>query len=115
LGGARPALEATEGGEEFEVGGALRVRLARRLDEDAGGAPVGGSVPVAKALERVGDVPLPPYIRRSKGDPAAKEDAVRYQTIYARNPGSVRRRPRTSFRRGPPGGARDGGSRRRAV
>jgi S-adenosylmethionine:tRNA ribosyltransferase-isomerase len=49
----------------------------------------GGSVSVAKALERAGEVPLPPYIRRSKGDPASKEDAVRYQTVYARNPGSV--------------------------
>ncbi len=34
-------------------------------------------------------MPLPPYIRRRAGDPAAKEDAVRYQTVYARNPGSV--------------------------
>ncbi|MBP2687396.1 MAG: S-adenosylmethionine--tRNA ribosyltransferase-isomerase, partial [Deltaproteobacteria bacterium] len=46
-------------------------------------------LPVAKALERAGDVPLPPYIRRRAGDPEAKEDAARYQTVYARNPGSV--------------------------
>jgi S-adenosylmethionine:tRNA ribosyltransferase-isomerase len=77
-------------GEEFDVGGALRVRLARRLEGGRWEVLLsGGGVPVAKALERAGDVPLPPYIRRSKGDPAAKEDAVRYQTVYARNPGSV--------------------------
>ncbi len=44
---------------------------------------------VAKALERVGEMPLPPYIRRPPGDPSAKEDVVRYQTVFARNPGSV--------------------------
>ena len=77
-------------GEEFEVGGVLRVRLARRMEEGRWEVLLsGGSVPVAKALERAGEVPLPPYIRRRPGDPAAKEDAVRYQTVFARNPGSV--------------------------
>jgi S-adenosylmethionine:tRNA ribosyltransferase-isomerase len=44
---------------------------------------------VADALERVGEVPLPPYIRRKPGDPAGEEDARRYQTVYAALPGSV--------------------------
>lgn len=39
----------------------------------------------AEAIERHGHVPLPPYIRR--GDRPA--DADRYQTVYAREPGSV--------------------------
>ena len=37
------------------------------------------------ALARAGRIPLPPYIRRAPGD----EDAVRYQTIWARAPGSA--------------------------
>ncbi len=37
------------------------------------------------ALARVGQVPLPPYIRRE----ATAEDAERYQTIWARAPGSA--------------------------
>ena len=37
------------------------------------------------ALARAGRIPLPPYIRRA---PDA-EDAVRYQTIWARSPGSA--------------------------
>ena len=41
--------------------------------------------PVAEAIERFGHVPLPPYI--SRGDSAA--DAERYQTVYARESGSV--------------------------
>jgi S-adenosylmethionine:tRNA ribosyltransferase-isomerase len=36
-------------------------------------------------LERNGHVPLPPYIRRQD----TAEDAVRYQTVYARQPGSA--------------------------
>jgi len=36
-------------------------------------------------LETHGEVPLPPYIRRS----AAREDRARYQTVYARDDGSV--------------------------
>jgi S-adenosylmethionine:tRNA ribosyltransferase-isomerase len=43
------------------------------------------------ALERVGQIPLPPYIDRSgeaDGKPT-QEDAARYQTVYAKNPGAV--------------------------
>ncbi len=40
---------------------------------------------LAAALERVGRVPLPPYIRREPG----AADRHRYQTVVAREPGSV--------------------------
>jgi S-adenosylmethionine:tRNA ribosyltransferase-isomerase len=40
---------------------------------------------VAAAIERHGRVPLPPYVHRA--DEAA--DADRYQTVYAKQPGSV--------------------------
>jgi len=36
-------------------------------------------------LEKYGHIPLPPYIRREDGE----EDAERYQTVYAANPGSA--------------------------
>ena len=42
-------------------------------------------LPVADAVEHFGHVPLPPYVRR--GDEAA--DAERYQTVFARERGSV--------------------------
>jgi S-adenosylmethionine:tRNA ribosyltransferase-isomerase len=65
----------------------------------AGGAPVRvlerrgefyllefeGQETVLELLERVGSVPLPPYIRRR----AYLEDATRYQTVYANAPGAV--------------------------
>ncbi|MEO0325436.1 MAG: tRNA preQ1(34) S-adenosylmethionine ribosyltransferase-isomerase QueA [Myxococcota bacterium] len=40
---------------------------------------------LASALERLGEVPLPPYVRR----PAGPEDRERYQTIFARAEGAV--------------------------
>src|SRR5688572_6612104 len=43
------------------------------------------SEPVAAALERCGNVPLPPYIRH----PADAADAERYQTVFAEKEGAV--------------------------
>jgi S-adenosylmethionine:tRNA ribosyltransferase-isomerase len=47
-----------------------------------------GTSNLADELESLGEVPLPPYIKR---DPGAdlREDLVRYQTVYARADGSV--------------------------
>ncbi|MFN2425085.1 MAG: S-adenosylmethionine:tRNA ribosyltransferase-isomerase, partial [Candidatus Binatia bacterium] len=42
---------------------------------------------VATVLSRCGEIPLPPYIERSSGPTV--DDADRYQTVYARRPGSV--------------------------
>ena len=53
-------------------------RRTIRLWRDDGGA-------VTDAVERIGHIPLPPYIKR--GDTAA--DRVRYQTVYARERGSI--------------------------
>ena len=41
-------------------------------------------------LERFGRAPLPPYIKRKKSaDPDQTDDRRRYQTIYAKTPGSI--------------------------
>lgn len=59
---------------ESEAQGEDGHRLVRLLAEDA-----------AAALERAGHVPLPPYVRR----PDRPSDRERYQTVYAREKGSV--------------------------
>jgi S-adenosylmethionine:tRNA ribosyltransferase-isomerase len=41
--------------------------------------------PLVQVLERVGHIPLPPYITR----PDAREDRERYQTVFAQTPGAV--------------------------
>ena len=40
-------------------------------------------------LEKHGRAPLPPYIKRNKDNTKSLEDIDRYQTVYARHPGSV--------------------------
>jgi S-adenosylmethionine:tRNA ribosyltransferase-isomerase len=45
----------------------------------------GGEEDLVDLLERHGHLPLPPYIERAAGD----SDESRYQTVFARNPGSV--------------------------
>ncbi len=42
-------------------------------------------LPLEEAIERYGHIPLPPYIER----PDAADDAERYQTVFAREAGSV--------------------------
>lgn len=42
-------------------------------------------LPLEQALEQYGEVPLPPYVRRAPTD----RDQERYQTVYARERGSV--------------------------
>ncbi len=43
------------------------------------------SAPVEPHLERIGHVPLPPYIKR----PDEAADRERYQTVFARHPGAI--------------------------
>lgn len=59
---------------EVEVLGRKSDLFDLRFDED-----------VAGVLERIGEVPLPPYIRRQ----ATAADAERYQTVYASRDGAV--------------------------
>jgi S-adenosylmethionine:tRNA ribosyltransferase-isomerase len=42
-----------------------------------------------EALEKAGEVPLPPYIRRNGNSPAACNDREAYQTVYAQKKGAV--------------------------
>ena len=44
-----------------------------------------GRIDVATAIERIGHIPLPPYIKRDD----RPEDRDRYQTVYARERGSI--------------------------
>jgi S-adenosylmethionine:tRNA ribosyltransferase-isomerase len=44
-----------------------------------------GDVDVAGAIERIGHIPLPPYIKRDD----RPDDRERYQTVYARERGSI--------------------------
>ena len=45
------------------------------------------SVRVVDLAQRIGETPLPPYIRRPQGP--TEEDVARYQTVFAQEPGSI--------------------------
>jgi S-adenosylmethionine:tRNA ribosyltransferase-isomerase len=47
-----------------------------------------GTPDLKERLEKIGEVPLPPYIERKKAEQFS-DDKERYQTVYARNKGSV--------------------------
>lgn len=64
----------------------VRLRVERR---DAGGehlVTLSPPLPASRTLERLGRMPLPPYIRRAREhDPRDALDRERYQTVYARH------------------------------
>src|ERR1700712_2314854 len=66
-------------------GGFLATLLGRWPDADGPLFRFGFSDDPHALMERHGHVPLPPYI--THGDTA--EDAQRYQTVFARNPGAL--------------------------
>lgn len=80
--GAKPGSRiALEGGCEAEILSSLGDGKAqvRFLD----------GKPLLHTLNRIGQVPLPPYIRRDAGASATVDDLRSYQTVYANKPGAV--------------------------
>jgi len=72
-------------GRRLEIGPELTVEILEVTERRTRLVRLVTTLPLADALERHGHVPLPPYIAR--GDTAA--DVSRYQTVYARETGSV--------------------------
>jgi S-adenosylmethionine:tRNA ribosyltransferase-isomerase len=85
---ARPSGRLREG-MAFRAGGEITVTLVRRLGDGRWEAALSAPGPIWETLDRVGLVPLPPYIRRQPGGPGTAQDAQRYQTVFAVRPGSV--------------------------
>jgi S-adenosylmethionine:tRNA ribosyltransferase-isomerase len=98
----RPAAEAEAGGEPLwhalvRPGGKLRaghrveiaegfaVEIVESLPSGERLVRLLSEAPLDQALERYGQVPLPPYVERA----ATEVDRERYQTVYARERGSV--------------------------
>ena len=71
-------------GSCLTIAGEVSARILRR-DGEFYLLQLDTAEPLACLLERIGHVPLPPYIRRAD-DPGDRE---RYQTIYAQVPGAV--------------------------
>ena len=65
---------------------AMRLRLVARQSDGAWVARPESDEETFALLERIGHVPLPPYMRKGGMVPADREN---YQTVYARIPGAV--------------------------
>lgn len=72
-------------GREVVVAEDLRVRVVGQLEGGERLVRLETELPLEEALRRYGEVPLPPYVRHRP----TEEDRERYQTVYARERGSV--------------------------
>ncbi len=81
---ARPLRKLNEGVLLY-VGEAMIRFVGRAAEREAELEIVDGALTVDELLEKAGHVPLPPYIHRGDVD----EDRERYQTVFARERGSV--------------------------
>jgi len=66
----------------------IRATVVEVNDEGHRRLQFSGTPDISRELDRLGEVPLPPYITRANPDEMG-EDKERYQTIYARTDGSV--------------------------
>jgi S-adenosylmethionine:tRNA ribosyltransferase-isomerase len=64
----------------------LKLWLLEKMEEGQWLAHPEPAEPVTSALQRLGRVPLPPYIR---GGNMVDADVASYQTVYARHPGAI--------------------------
>lgn len=72
-------------GRTVTVSPQLQVEIREMTDRRTRIVQLHTELPFDEAIERFGHIPLPPYIRRAD----EIEDVTRYQTVYAREPGSV--------------------------
>jgi S-adenosylmethionine:tRNA ribosyltransferase-isomerase len=72
-------------GRDVDVGDGFRVRIEDSFADGSRRVRLEGEGDPWDLIERHGLVPLPPYIRRESDD----RDRARYQTVYARERGSV--------------------------
>ncbi len=80
----RPGAKLTPG-RTFEVGPELSIEIVDVLDSGNRTVRLHTPLTIEAALERYGEVPLPPYVERA----ATEADRERYQTVYAKESGSV--------------------------
>jgi len=83
----RPGRRCRPGARVVVAAGDARIVILAQKDEGVREVAVEAPWPVRELLERHGLPPLPPYIARH--DTPKPDDRERYQTVYARQEGSV--------------------------
>ena len=82
------AAKPPKPGTIITLRGGLRAEVLTAPREGKAQVRFLSSEPLSALLEQVGEVPLPPYIHR-EGIGPHRDDVTSYQTVYAREPGSV--------------------------
>src|SRR6478609_133868 len=72
-------------GRRVEIGPGFSAEILEVTERRTRVVRLESDLPLDEAIERHGHIPLPPYIERAD----APEDAERYQTVFAREAGSV--------------------------
>lgn len=72
-------------GRRVHIADGFDIRIESTTERRTRIVSIESGIPQFEAIERHGHIPLPPYIHR----PDEAVDADRYQTVYAREPGSV--------------------------
>lgn len=83
----RPARRLKEGSQIFFPGTELKAEIIKRIEGSKAIVEFNPSEKVTQLMARVGQVPLPPYIKRPTGPNF--RDKRRYQTVYAEEEGAV--------------------------
>jgi S-adenosylmethionine:tRNA ribosyltransferase-isomerase len=73
-------------GDEIDFAGLMQGQVEEILDDGSRLIHFSYQGQFSEVIEKVGQVPLPPYIKREK---MTEEDRIRYQTVYARADGAV--------------------------
>src|SRR6185437_3737059 len=74
-------------GDMIDFGAAVAASVLDKAGDGSALLHFGGDEPVELLLERVGRMPLPPYIASTR--PADEADRSDYQTMFAREEGAV--------------------------
>jgi S-adenosylmethionine:tRNA ribosyltransferase-isomerase len=82
----RPGRKA-QSGQELRIGN-LHAQVCEVRPGGKRLIEFGRNVDLWASLDRLGEPPLPPYIRRQAGE-AREQDRERYQTVFARQSGSI--------------------------
>jgi len=85
---ARPARRLHAGAHLSFGGGRLRAEVLEELEDGRRLLRFVSEDSFAQTLEELGNMPLPPYIKR-RIEASSAEDRERYQTVYARQPGAI--------------------------
>lgn len=74
---------------ELTFSDSLKGRISRVAREKVQSITLFSDRSIEEEIDRIGVVPLPPYIKRPRGEADDPLDRVRYQTVYGRRRGAV--------------------------